>query len=210
MRLAIFGAEEGMGRALTETALEAGHAVRTHASELREYPLRSLDYDRLTVTEGDAYDVRAVEDMLRDADAVCSAIGRNTDRPPGVTPSEGTANVLGAMDQFLVLRIVSASAVGVGNSADHVSLGHRLRGLFDRDRLADLERQERLLRESDSEWVVVRSPRLTNGPRTDDYRVGTDVETDLRSSVSRVDLAAFMIAQATEDTYLRRAVTIAD
>ncbi|PSP44294.1 NmrA family protein [Halobacteriales archaeon QH_6_64_20] len=166
MRLAIFGAETGMGRALTETALEAGHVVRTHASDLREYPLRSLDHDRLTVTEGDAFDVRAVEDMIRDADAVCSAIGLNTDRPPGVTPSDGTANILGAMNQFLVSRIVSATAVGVGESADYVSFGRRLRSsLFDRERFADLARQERLLRESDHEWVIVRPPRLTDGPR---------------------------------------------
>ena len=212
MRLAIFGAETGMGRALTETALEAGHVVRTHASDLREYPLRSLDHDRLTVTEGDAFDVRAVEDMIRDADAVCSAIGLNTDRPPGVTPSDGTANILGAMNQFLVSRIVSATAVGVGESADYVSFGRRLRSsLFDRERFADLARQERLLRESDHEWVIVRPPRLTDGPRTNGYRVGPDVETDLRSSVSRADVAAFMIEQAdeNEDTYVRRAVTIA-
>ena len=213
MRLAIFGAETGMGRALTETALEAGHVVRTHASDLREYPLRSLDHDRLTVTEGDAFDVRAVEDMIQDADAVCSAIGLNTDRPPGVTPSDGTANILGAMNQFLVSRIVSATAVGVGESADYVSFGRRLRSsLFDRERFADLARQERLLRESDHEWVIVRPPRLTDGPRTNGYRVGPDVETDLRSSVSRADVAAFMIEQAdeNEDTYVRRAVTIAD
>lgn len=210
MRLAIFGTEDGMGRALTERALEAGHHVRTHADDPREYPIDHLAYDGLTVIEGDAFDVPSVERLVRDADAVCSAIGVGSDRPPGVTPSDGTANILTAMEQFLVPRIVTATAAGVGDSADRASLGSRLRALFDRDRFADLERQERLVRRSDREWVIVRPARLTEGLRTGQCRVGPDVETGIRSTVSRADLAAFMVAQASEDAHLYRAVTIAD
>jgi putative NADH-flavin reductase len=210
VRLAIFGPENGLGRVLTEQALAAGHRVHTHANELRDYPLDSLAYDRLTIAEGDAFDVRCVEDIVRDADAVCSAIAVDSDRPPGVTPAEGTENVLAAMEQFLVPRIISVTTAGVGDSAEHVGLGGRLRGLFDHERLADLADQERLLRESDREWVIVRPARLTDGPATSAYRVGPDVETGLRSSVSRADLAAFVLAQTSEDAYLRRAVTIAD
>ena len=210
MRIAIFGAEDGMGKALTERALAAGHGVNTHASEPRYYPINRLEYDRLTVIEGDTFDVRAVEGIVRNADAVCTAIGRGTDGLPGVTPSEGLENVLGAMDQYLVSRIVAATAAGVGESAEYVGLGSRLHGLFDRERVADLTRQERLVRKSDREWVIVRPARLTDGPATGTYRVGSDVETGLRLSVSRADLAAFMLEAATEDTYRNRAVTIAD
>jgi putative NADH-flavin reductase len=210
MRIAIFGAEDGMGRALTERTLAAGHAVNTHASEPRYYPIDRLEYDRLTVIEGDAFDVRCVERIVRNADAVCTAIGLGTDEPPGVAPSDGTANILGAMDQYLVPRIVTATAAGVGNSAEYAGLGSRLRGLFDRERFADFARQERLVRESDREWVIVRPARLTDGPATGTYRVGSDVETGLRSSVPRADLAAFMLEGATEDTYRNRPVTIAE
>ena len=210
MRIAIFGAEEGMGRALAERALAAGHAVNTHASEPRYYPINRLEYDQLTVIEGDTFDVRAVEGIVRNADVVCSAIGHGANGPPGVTPSDGTANVLGAMDQYLVPRIVTATAAGIGESGEYAGLGSRLRGLFDRERFADLTRQERLVRESDREWVIVRPTRLIDGPETGEYRVGPDIETGLRSSVSRADLAAFMLEAATEDTYRGRAVTIAD
>jgi len=210
MRLAIFGAENGTGRLITEEALAAGHEVHTHAADPRDYPLDPREYDRLRVVEGDAFDVPSVEEMVRDADAVCSAIGVSSDRPPGVTPSDGTANVLTAMEQFLVPRIVSATAAGVGDGADRAGLGTRLRALFDRERFSDLARQERLVRESDREWVIVRPARLTNGPRTNEYRAGSDVETGLRSTLSRADLAAFMIEQVVEDTYLGQAVTIAD
>jgi putative NADH-flavin reductase len=210
MRIAIFGAEEGMGQALAERALAAGHGVNTHASEPRYYPIDRLAYDHLTVIEGDAFDVRAAERIVRNADAVCSAIGHGADGPPGVTPADGTANILGAMDQYLVPRIVTATAAGVGESGEYAGLGSRLRGLFDRERFADLTRQERLVRESDREWVIVRPTRLIDGPETGEYRVGPDIETGLRSSVSRADLAAFMLEGATEDTYRNRPVTIAE
>lgn len=209
MRLAIFGAEDGTGRLLAEGALAADHEVHTHAADPRTYPLDPRDHDRLTVIEGDAFDVPSVERLVRDAEAVCSAIGVSSDRPPGVVPSDGTANVLAAMEQFLVPRIVSATAAGVGDSAEHASLGGRLRALAARDRFADLERQERLIRESDREWVIVRPARLTNGPRTDAYRAGPEIETGFRSTVSRADLAAFMLRQVVEDTYLDQTVTIA-
>lgn len=210
MRLAIFGAENGIGRLLAEEALAAGHDVRTHAADPRDYPLDPREHDRLRVIEGDAFDVPSVEEIVHDADAVCSAIGASTGHLPGVTPAEGTENVLAAMEQFLVPRIVSATAAGVGASADYASLGSRLRALFDRERFADLECQERLIRESDREWVIVRPARLTNGPRTNDYRAGPGLETGLRATLSRADLAAFMLQQVDDDTYLGQAVTIAD
>lgn len=210
MRVAIFGAEAGMGRALAERALAAGHTVNTHASEPRYYPIDRREHDRLTVVEGDAFDVRAVERIVRNADVVCTALGLGTDAPPGVTPAEGMATILEAMEEFLVPRIVAATAAGVGDSATHVGWATRLRKLFDRERVADFARQERLVRESDRDWVIVRPARLTDGPETGTYRTGPDVETGLRSSVSRADLAAFMLEAATEDTYRDRAVTIAD
>lgn len=206
----MFGDEDGMGAALTERALATGHRVVTHAADPKRYPIDWRAHDRLTVVTGDAFDVPSVEQVVRDADAVCSALGVGSERPPGVTPSEGTENVLDAMEQFLVSRIVTATAAGVGSSGDRAGLGYRLRALVERERFADLARQERLIRESDREWVIVRPARLTDGPRTGDYRVGPDIEVGLRSTVTHADLAAFMLEQVVEDTYLRRAVTIAD
>ena len=210
MRVAIFGAEDGMGRALTEQALAAGHAVNTHATIPGEYPIDWREHDHLHVVEGDAFDVRATEQVVKGADCVCSAIGVRSDHLPGVTLTEGTENILVAMDRFLVPRIVVATAAGVGESANRASLGGRLRNFFDRERFADLERLEALVRESDREWVIVRPPRITNDAGTDAYRVGPDVETGLRSTVSRADLATFMLAEANDATALGQAVTIAD
>ena len=45
-----------------------------------------------------------------------------------------------------------------------------------RDEYAEKEAQEKLLRESDLDWIIVRPMILTNGPWTNDYRVGLDLK----------------------------------
>lgn len=204
MRLAIFGAADGTGRLLCEQALEQRYDVTTHAPSRQAYP---LDHERLRVVEGDIFDVPSVETIVHDADAVCSAIGARFEQLPGATAADGIANVLAAMDQYLVDRLVSASTPAIG--VDRLGLLGRITARFDGDR-SDFERQRRLLEASDVEWVLVRPARLTDGPRTDAYRTGTNLHTGLRSSVSRADLAAFMLVQVTDDTYLRRTVTVAN
>ena len=69
-------------------------------------------------------------------------------------------------------------------------------------------RDEELVRASNLDWVLVRPPLLTNGARRSRYRTGTDLPIKLFSSVSRADVAEFMLKQLTDDTYLRQAPTI--
>lgn len=56
---------------------------------------------------------------------------------------------------------------------------------------------------SDLEWTIVRPGAFTDGPRTGDYRrgsAGDDRSTKLK--ISRADVADFLLAQLTDDTYL--------
>ena len=70
---------------------------------------------------------------------------------------------------------------------------------------ADLRRMERRVKESDLDWTIVRPPRLTDKPMTGRYRFA--VNSYLRNclSISRADVAHFMIHHA-EDRGTFRAV----
>jgi len=75
-----------------------------------------------------------------------------------------------------------------------------LRGLF-----ADKEVQERIIGDSALDWVIVRPAALTNGPRRGAYRDGEDIGHWLFTrSISRSDVADFMLKQLTENNYLHR------
>lgn len=71
------------------------------------------------------------------------------------------------------------------------------------DVLRDAENRAKLIKQSDLNWVIVRGPRLVDGPRTGTYRVGY-VGKDSGIRISRADVAEFMLKQVTDNSYLRK------
>ncbi|MGB2773920.1 MAG: NAD(P)H-binding protein, partial [Anaerolineae bacterium] len=57
------------------------------------------------------------------------------------------------------------------------------------------------------DWTIVRPGGLTNGPATGRYRAGLDPKISA-GQVSRADVAAFVLKQLTDLTYLHRAPAI--
>ncbi|KAJ3062851.1 hypothetical protein HK102_008643, partial [Quaeritorhiza haematococci] len=51
---------------------------------------------------------------------------------------------------------------------------------------------------NDVEWVIVRPPGLTNGPKTGVYRVDKFLGLGVLATISRADLAEFMVKVATD------------
>ena len=72
----------------------------------------------------------------------------------------------------------------------------------------DKDRQERLLRESELDFVIVRPPTLTQGPRRGAYRVREQARLWLWDHVSRADVAEFMLAQIDSDQYVGKAPVV--
>jgi len=77
-----------------------------------------------------------------------------------------------------------------------------------RDEYADKEAQEKVVAESDLEWIIVRPMILTNGPWTNDYRADVDLKPGRRPYVSRADAADFLMRQLTDDTFVRKTPAI--
>ena len=74
----------------------------------------------------------------------------------------------------------------------------------------DKTRQERLIAESNVEWVIVRPGVLTNADMRGRVRHGDRVGSFLWTvRISRGDVAAFMLNQLESDTYLRAAPGVA-
>ena len=121
--------------------------------------------------------------------------------------SDGTRNIVRAMERAGVKRFVCESSLGVGDSKWKLGIVHNLLAipLFLRNILADKEVQEQIISSSSLDWVIVRPAALTNGPRRDVYRAGSDVgHWFFPSRISRADVAAFMLEQLTEDEWVRK------
>src|SRR5437763_3655774 len=121
------------------------------------------------------------------------------------TLSEGTKNIVRAMEELGVRRFVCESSLGIGDSRGQLGFLYTyiLIPLLLRNVFADKEVQEKVIRDSQLEWVIVRPAALTNGPRTGAYRSWTGrPSAPIRRKISRADTADFMLRQLAEDTYL--------
>jgi hypothetical protein len=74
---------------------------------------------------------------------------------------------------------------------------------------ADLRAMERLIRESDANWTIVRPPRLTDKPATGRYRWSVNSWLRNALSISRADVAHFMLHHLQDESTYRGVVEIA-
>jgi putative NADH-flavin reductase len=204
-RVLVVGASGGTGRQLVAQALERGFAV---TALVRDPARLAIVHPRLTVVCGDVLDKSSVDAAVRGQEAVISALGHKRYYPPNRILSEGTRNLLEAMETHGVNRFVCETSLGIGDSAGRLGVYYTF---FTIPIVLpfyywDKTRQERLIAASPVEWVIVRPGLLNNGAKRGRYRHGHRIGSFLWTvRISRADVADFMLNQLTSDAYLRAA-----
>jgi putative NADH-flavin reductase len=204
----VFGASGATGREVVEHALDRGHSV---GAFVRDPDKLEIKHANLILMVGDVTEYALVERAVRTRDAVASALGSGNSLSSDPALIDGVQNIIRAMDHAGVRRFVYLSMLGVGGSGKQLGFVDRyiVVPLLLRNVVTDHARKERLINRSTLDWVIVRPPRLTNGPYTGRYRSGEDVrERTLLASISRTDVADFMVKQFTDDRYVRRTPAI--
>lgn len=203
MKVLVLGATGGTGLELLEQALEDGHEVTAFARRPQAVVLKRSN---LRVQKGDVLDYPSVAAAVQGQDAVLSALGvrrlgKNT------ILSDGTRNVIQAMEKSGVRRLVLESSLGVGDSAGQLGALHNLflLPLLLKNVFRDKEVQESVVRASKLDWIIVRPAILTNGPRTGRYKAGfRPNDRSIKAKISRADTAEFMLKQLHDNKYLRQ------
>lgn len=207
-RVLIVGATGGTGRQLVAQALERGHAVTAF---VRDPSRLEIDHPQLTVVQGDVLDQASVESAMRGQEAVVSALGHKRFLYPTRILSQGTRNILRAMENRGIPRLVCMSSLGIGDSVGRMGVYYTffVIPLILPFYFWDKTRQERIIAASRVGWVIVRPGSLTNGARRGQYRHGRRVGNFLWTvRISRADVADFMLDQIESDTHLGSAVGV--
>jgi putative NADH-flavin reductase len=200
VKVLIIGATGATGQILLREALAQGHEVTALA---RNPSAVAPEDPRLRVLEGNALDVSSVEAAVAGQEAVLSALGTRSSRPTTLF-SESTHNVISAMNKHGVRRLVCITGIGVGDSKGHVGFLYDriIRPFVVKNIYDDKERQEEAIKQSDDlDWVIVRPARLTDEPAKGEYKVFLGGSYKAKT-ISRADVADFMLAQLTDDTYV--------
>jgi uncharacterized protein YbjT (DUF2867 family) len=204
-RILIVGASGGTGRQLAAQALERGCEVTALVRDPSRLPIA---YPRLVVLRGDVLDPASVDAAMRGQEAVVCALGHRRYFLPTRILSEGTENILRAMETHGVRRLVCETSLGVGDSAGRLGLYYTffVMPVILPFYFWDKARQERAIAASLAEWVIVRPGALTSGARRGRCLHGGRVGSLLWTvRISRADVADFMLNQLVTDAYLRQA-----
>lgn len=204
MKLTIFGGTGGVGQYLVRQALEDGHDVTAYARTPASLPNRGA----LTAIEGELDDTERISAAVEGADAVLSTLGPRSNSADQVELfGDALTRICTAMEETGVTRLVSISGAGLVLPSDHVTIGRRfvrgLMGLFAKHVLAAKEREYEVIRNTSLDWVLVRPPRIVDGPATGKYRVLPDRVPSAK--ISRGDVAHFMLRCAHDDEWVGRA-----
>lgn len=205
MNVIVFGATGTVGRLTVRALLDAGHSVTAFARAPQKL---ELDSPNLKLVAGDALRACVVSNAVRGHDAVVVTLGSGMSRK-SVIRSQGTLNVIKAMQTHRVTRLICQSTLGARDSWDnlnfwwkHVMFGALLAPVF-----RDHELQEQLVEASGLDWTIVRPGAFTSETTRND--VIEDVPTSARGldlKVARSDVAQFLTRQLVDRTYVGRIV----
>jgi len=195
MNIAVFGASGKTGILIVFQALNQGHVVTAFARQPSKVPIQ---HKNLKVIEGDVLDPERVRMAVEGQDAVLCALGVNKNKPNTVL-SDGTRNILDAMEPAGVKRFICMSSAGVLGNDGGFWFGKIFMPLFLRHVFDDKKRQVTVIRESNAEWVIIRPTALTDSPKTNTYKINPGNPTS--RSVPRADVADFMLRLAADKKY---------
>ena len=212
MKIVVFGATGGTGRAVVHSLLADGHEVTGFARD----PAALAPLPGLHTVSGDALRPDDVARAVAGQEAVVVSLGisqhrvglvpRPTREGPPYVGEAGTGNVIAAMQAAGVVRLVCVTSFGVGDTRAAAPLLFKVVfRLFMRAVMADKERQERQVKASGLDWTLVQPVGLTDRPAAGHWVTSTSGKTG-RSMVSRADLGAFIAAEVVQRCHVRETV----
>ena len=151
-------------------------------------------------------DLPSVEKAVQGQEAVVCVLGAGQ-KMTGTIRSQGTQQIIYAMEKAGIRRFICQSTLGAGDSWKnlnfvwkYIMFGFLLRNVF-----ADHQRQENYVFQSRLDWTIVRPGAFVDGNRTGKYRHGfpsNDKTSKLK--ISRADVADFIVKQLADDKYIHK------
>jgi putative NADH-flavin reductase len=209
MELTVFGATGGVGGQVVRQALDVGHHV---TAVVRDPARLTVTHPNLRVVTADVTDPEALVPVLTGRSAALSGLGPRSRKQVGIA-SAATRAILRAMDAAGVRRFVAVSAAPLGPAAEGESLTHRaltrvVRAVL-KDAYADLAVMESDIRNSSTEWTIVRPPRLTDKPPTATYRTAIGTTLPRAFTISRADVAHAMLTAIDDRATVKQPLSVA-
>jgi putative NADH-flavin reductase len=210
LNLLVIGATRHTGNLVMRQALAAGHSVTALARD----PARiDIKHERLRVVRGDVLDPATLGQAVAGCDVVVSTLGvTSAYRAPTTLYSEGMRNVIKAMRDAGVRRLIAVTAAPLSNDKDDTlpsRVLNKMMWTFIKEVYSDMARMEDVIRSSGLDWTIVRPPRLTEKPPTGHYRTAVNRSVRGGFTIARADLAGAILKMLDDPESVHAAIGIA-
>ncbi|TAE22379.1 MAG: NAD-dependent epimerase/dehydratase family protein [Candidatus Kapaibacterium sp.] len=201
--IALFGITGRTGKPLQTLLLAKGYSIKALARTPKNV---GLAHPALTLVQGNILNANDVEQTITGADAVISVIGQvRGDSQTTQVQTLGTQNILAAMEKHGVKRLLSLTGGAVPYHKDQPKLPDKaircIMNLIVKETLADAIAHAELIQKSNTDWTVIRGPRLLEKPPEGAYRVGW-VGVNASTAITYGDLAQFIMDEFEQGQYL--------
>lgn len=207
MKITILGASAGVGLNAVESALQRGHQVTALSRSTAAYP----QHPNLTVIKGSATNLDDLKPATAQAEAVLVTLGTGMSTKPTQLYTHAAQALIqlqketGTQVPFIIL-----TGFGAGESGQYHSFIMSLVFKFILKAVYENKTaMEQMIAASPINWEFVRPGLLTKKPASGQYRTETNYYKGMNiGSISRVDVADFMVKQAENPSYLGQYVAL--
>ena len=211
MNITIFGGTGPAGLLVIRKALDSGHTVTVYARNSAKIKVQHGD---IHVIEGELSERNKITEAVKGADAVISLLGpKNNANSPVI--SNGTKNIISAMQQNKVRRLIAAVSSSYRDPKDKFQFGFDFSVLMlkviGKNILSEIVETGQQIVNSQLDWTMVRLPVLSDSPVNGNLNIGYTGDGKVSFfSLNRKDLADFMVRQLQDQTYLRKAPVVSN
>ena len=203
MKVIIFGAAGGIGKFAVKHALEKGYLVKAF---LRNPSKLSMQHPNLTVVQGEITRYDDIRNAVSGCDAVIWCVGIPLKRYERMESLEGHKNLIQAMNEFNIKRLIDWSTTAVPFAKDKKSFITVVPGFMVGMTLPTAKKELNaiadLVTSSNLNWTIVRFLAPKDTPYTGRVKVGFG-DTKMNINISREDIGAFMVEQLSSTSYER-------
>lgn len=206
----ILGASGKTGKHVVEQALRKGYSV---TSVVRKPDLFALKHPRLKLVKADVINPSAYIDQAEQCSAVISCLGTGTKLTRTTIYSEGLQAITTVMSHLGIRRLICLSAGGLESNKEmgilmnvvtKVVLQRILKNVY-----ADMRVMEHMLETAPFEWTIIRPARLTDGKSKGHYRTAINDHISKPRTISRADVAQYLLTILNDSKTFKAKVEIA-
>ena len=164
MKLFLIGATGRTGSEIVKQALINNDEIVAY---VRTPSKLNINDPKLTIVKGQLNDVDTMAAAMRGCEAVLVTLGNPISNSSGKLFSFAIPDIIKAMDQAKIKRLISLSALGVDTTLTNTRYPYRMGAKgFLKSNFADHEAGESKLKNSDLNWTTVHPGPLFNGKKT--------------------------------------------